>query len=752
MMKKAVSLILILILSFAMAAPAFGEDLEQTPATDKDIQSSVEALAAAVKELNDIFSEEQSKGVIDIFMDFANTLRSAGTYVAAINSGVTFLKLLGVIKDGNAEMLSSIMEQMTIIGEEITDMDRKLDQLTEEMSKMQASAEFNARTEKAVLYENNWRDFGYRYMETGLDDLITQYNSKMLTGLQSWCKNDGQDRIVYDIDNICLVLAYDKSENGYDLIYSKDNGRPELAGKDARILVLGSDTLPQKLSWNVNTYRESIRTAIVKNIKEKIAAEGLSSFSTENFPAFETGDGLTDELLSELAEDAVNLLTYRVTAAQINLDPAFSLQIVRRFSNYCTHLMSENDGMDAIAKAMFLTHTFEYQIADDYSELFNQMAVRTGVYGSFVLNVLGMSDYVTDAEKSAALASYCHTLIGIDRKKTEGLTGSGNYCYLTNKKLCFGTISFSDSAELVSNHRGMNTSYESCKMGDSVTRIRYGLSSKSAAENNLIGDTDALLLRYYLSSNGITADFKFYNEKLGQGAAKDYGSTVVSLVGSQSLPLNDSTPLAVANAVGSYFQGKTSVKLSSLPSDASSEYIASRRMMKGSLMETASGSVSANRTLSALAIYGESHWYWETDEAAFLGGPADSGSMTSSCTKDRTGAKFPSTEVYTFRYNQTVSYNCLINEAMPVRLSASDDPTVLSSYADLCREIRENTKDESGENGSPDVPNDPDDTEDPSDTMRSFKNVLPWIIGAVVVVAAVAAVLVKVSKNKRRQS
>lgn len=72
MTKKIISLMLILILVFTMAAPAFGETLEQAPATDKDIQASVDALAAAVSELQDIFSDKQAKGIIDTFVDYAN--------------------------------------------------------------------------------------------------------------------------------------------------------------------------------------------------------------------------------------------------------------------------------------------------------------------------------------------------------------------------------------------------------------------------------------------------------------------------------------------------------------------------------------------------------------------------------------------------------------------------------------------------------------------------------------------------------
>ncbi len=121
-------------------------------------------------------------------------------------------------------------------------------------------------------------------------------------------------------------------------------------------------------------------------------------------------------------------------------------------------------------------------------------------------------------------------------------------------------------------------------------------------------------------------------------------------------------------------------------------------------------------------------------------------------------------------------------EAIPGLFSSSKDSTVLSSYADLCKEIRDNIKDEPEENSSsdapgkgsspiaPPVPTDADvtskdvavtfsatgsDTEindgasiNP-DTTYSLERALPWIIGGAVVAALVAVFLIKTNKNKR---
>lgn len=659
-----------------MVAPAFAAEANVVPATNEDIAESVDILTNAVQSLNTVFDENQAKGIIDVFKDFADTFKNAASYASAINASVGFLKLIGVIKDANSEALKSIMQQLTIIGEEITDMNKKLDRLAEQMNEMQASAEFNARTQKAISFESSWKDFEYRYMEDGMDKLISRYNSMMLTGLQLWCKNEGNDRTANGIDNTSLVLCYEKTANGYKLLYTTQNGRPDSAKEDARIVEIGKDILPQSMVWNVNTYRETLKNEIINNLKSK----GGASFKD-------------DAQLNETAEDAVNLLTYRVTAGQVNSNSEYSLEVARQFANYCSHLVSYDDGIDAISKVMFLTHAFEFQIADEYTAFMNQMAIKTGVYGSFALNVMGMSEFVTDAEKTAALDTYCNAVKTVAKTKKEGLTGNDNYCYLIGKNLCFGTITFNGSAEIKTKHRGSVNGYLESKINDTKVSLKYGKYDKSCDASQIIRESDAVLLNYYLNGNGIKLEFDFFNDKLGQGAAKNHGAAVVGAIGQQSLPLNDSTSLSVTNVIGSYFSEKSTTRLSSLPSGADTGDIVGRQMMNGSLMDITTGNVTTSNALSAIAIYGESHWYWETDEAAFLGGPSDIGTLTNSCTKQRSGVDFPATEYYTSYYTQSVSYNCLLSEEPHQNmLGATKESEILTSFANLCREIRESAQ------------------------------------------------------------
>ncbi|MCQ2427804.1 MAG: hypothetical protein MJ137_05320, partial [Clostridia bacterium] len=612
-MKKVISFLLMLALLCAFSVPALADKFEVPPATDQNIKKAVDVLVGSVESLDDVFDETQSKSIIEVIREFGATFKSATSYVAAINSSVTFLKMIGVVKDRNAAALKGIMQQMTVISEQITEMDKKIDRLTEKMDEFRASAEFNARTEKAILFETAWKDFEFRYMEDGMDKLITHYNSMMLKGLQLWCQNEGNTRSANGMDNTSICLCYEKADGDYKLIYTTQNGLPDSASEDTRVLVLDGSVLPQSISWNVNTYRDSIKKAIVSRLKEK---DVLAALQVRNFPELVSDTEPDENLLSQIAEDAINLLTYRITACQVNEDPEFALQVLSQFSNYCSHLVGTNDGVDAIAKVMFLTHAFEYQIKDDYTDFMNQMTVKSGVYGSFVLNVLGMSDFITDAEKSSALDLYCNAILSIEKKKTEGLTGSDRYCYVTNQYLYFGSISFTESAEIKVKHRGSVRGYENYSAKDTEIAIRYGLTNNKGNVSQLIGDSDAILLGYYLGSNQIKIGFDFLNDHLGNDALRDYGATVVSLNGTQSFPTNNGTSLAVTNVIGSYFDGKSTTKLNSLPSGADTDDLVYRKMMTGSLMNTSTGNVSANTVLSAIAVYGESHWYWEKDEAA----------------------------------------------------------------------------------------------------------------------------------------
>jgi len=671
MKKRIIAFCLMVALTLSLALPmqsfAFenGEGVE--PAT---VQKAMNVVTGAVNEMGNVLGQESCSTLADIFNGFVAATRIASPIFGTINGSITFLKLLGIVKDSNAEALADIARQMQIISEEIAVMDEKLNQITTEMSKMQASAEFNARTEKAMLLQGYWKDFEYRYSENGMDTLIDEYNGMLRNGMRTWCT---------DVDSRTqtqLVLHYVLTDSGYAQVFETGAIDPaDFSGED-RYLVLPQSLLPGAVAWNIDRYHDTLAEAITENLRN------ADSFVCGNFPAFSGEAERTDALLAQVADDAVNLLVYQVAAAQVNKDSTFSLQVQRQFSNYCSHLLAPEEGLDAVLKSFYLTHAFEYQIADDVKAFCNEMALKTGTYGAFAANILGMSDFVTEREKTAVLDTYCDSLIAIGDAKSNALTGSGQYCYLTSTVLSLDTVTLSTKVSVNTRTRGSASAYQTCS--SSPISVTYG--TVLGKDDGLIGDTAALLLYYTLRSNGVAVSFDYLNERLGSGALSDTGSVVTGLNGEQALPLNNNLKMKTYRVLGSYFKDGATVSLNSMPEDAESEYVVYRRMISGSLLDPAGGSISVNQVLTGTAIYGESHIYWEDDEAAILGGPVAQTSFSSGVNKRQVDVDFIGQRYFVTDYNQSVSYPCLVSK--PVQnLSAGGQYDPLASFKALNDEL-----------------------------------------------------------------
>lgn len=686
MKKRILSLLLALLMVLTAVAPAYADELGAKPITQEDIDNAMGVVTVAVKNLSEDIPADQASGIVAAFNGISDVFRTAGSFVSPINGGITFLKLIGVVKDKNTTMLNNITTQLTEISEQMEDVERKLNDITVKMAQVQAAGEFRDRTTDAILYRNKWGDFENLYMETGMDDLMTTFNSKMLDGMQGWCAAETPEaRKVNGVDNGSLVLLYSPADEGYSLEYGKGNGLPGDLSDEARYLVLGPELLPGAISWNVNSYRDTIKTAIIENIRAKTSEEDYA-FTAGNFPAFENPDELSDELLDEIADDAVNLLVYRVSAAELNRSSGFSLEVQQKFLLYCSHLIGSGEGLDAMYRAMFLTHAFEFEVADDFTEFSDRMAVKTGVYGTFALNVLGMSDFITDDEKVAALNSFCKALNTIGDCKRTGLTGKGNYCYLTNCCISLGELNISSGVDVKSHERSYINGYDGYSVQKTKTEITYGKDGKTADKSFLLGDDKTILIGYMLHSNGADMSFDYLNEHLGEGAASDYGLTVLKLDDEKALPTSDGTSLAVTNLIGRYFRGKSTMSLKSPPSDADKDYFRYRRQITGITMDNASEAINADVMLSALALYAEYHWIWEVDEAAVLGGPNGRTGLEHSIEKVETDLVFPGTYYYTTHYRQNVRYNCLICTP-PATLSSDSSEGVLAGLRELNAEL-----------------------------------------------------------------
>jgi len=714
---------MILVLTAGMLPAAVPVKADDKEISIEDIEKSIDSVVKAVDNLKGIIEPEQVSVISSIFSGFTATLGAVGSFVGPINGTVSFLKLIGLMKDGTSEALANISAQLTNINEKISQMDAKLDMITEQMQLMKASEEFNARVIKATQMISAWHLFEANYIEDKMDELLRQYNVLLLDSMKEWVEYRTEEaRHKGNVDTNKVIIWY-RCTNPPDVDSMQDwTGEYELQATDAnefsqskstevpfpdpyviyadqydsrvdKYVILDSTFFPAagEMPWDVNMYRDNLKSYIKNRINGYFDAKDFSHFTAWNFYAFtEYGDDAerTPELVDEIAENAVDQIVFRVCSNSVNSSSDFASKAVLQFKEYCTHLRSAQQGLDAMMKTMYLTHGFEYEIADDFKNFMDEMSLKTGVYGLFVTHVAGMSKSVSNSDRNSVLEEMCLALDRISDSKEAGLTGCGSYCYITGSMLNYGEITFSSSADVFWRSRGTYYAYRSCSGGSFQTRFSHE-GSTEASTGSLIGDSNAVLITYVMSAGGESFDQDFMNQHLTDKPKTNHGPLITSVDGEDQMTADANITLKTSNIIGDYFSGDPVVYPRSLPKKAEFGYLNIRRMIKGTLYDPKAVKLTVHTPLTAIAVYGENHNLWVVDESAVMGGPAGMNSFSSSQSKEQTDSDILSNNYFTTHHNQSVTYNCLLSFPVP-KVKASEDG--FDPLADLQAFLAEDTQ------------------------------------------------------------
>lgn len=698
MKKRIVSLLLVLTMMFTASAPAYAangfEDLQI-----ESFSESISTVAQSASNLN-------LSGLASAFKSVCGVAKGISTGLSLINGTVSFLKLIGVIEDPTQAAIANVLDELKTVNEKLDAMNKKLDGLAAQMSALQASVDFNERARQADYMTEAWKTFYGDYMENGLDDYMRKYTSMVLDGISNWCANEEYShRHLSGIDSSKIILLYDyiEEDGSYQLSYTAANSVPAAYQSSGRYVVLSGDLLPEHFDWNVNTYHEDLTNEIAQRIYAALTSGNFDAFDAGNFPLL-TEEGAADITLDDvmpLAVDAVNALVYRVSSAELNRSSSFALDVMAAFNSYCQHMFNVKEGLDAMYKSLYLTHSFEKEIADDLKAFADQMVVTTGSYGIFVMNMMGMSKYVRDDEKTDMLDLFNNMIAKIDETKSTGLTGYGDYCYLTNTRLKYGLMEFrSDLHAKTSEWKnifGTYRRYESASL-DPITPTIYYI--KSGETRDFIGDSDALLLLNTLKSNGHTDYRSYLRENI---VAENYGTfqecdlLVTSYTPEETMSFDNKTQLECYRIIGNWFKSKQDAHLNDLPGDSEKGYFKGRKQICGSTidLDTADGNLETGKTLHAVALYAEGHGYWKKDEMAFYAGPSDYTGYGSSVNNDYLGD-----DVHRYTFYSRSRYNTLLLEPLPQLVTAAVSPgseadgmmsyNPLDSFRELSRELKEN--------------------------------------------------------------
>ncbi len=718
MVRRITVFLLTFLLLFSSGTPkrVYAQEVNAKEPTLEELEEAAKIITESIDTLKELTKDPSVDPTV--FEDFKNAFNALSNLASgissvkgAINSGIAFLQMIGLIEDKSSAKMDHLLNQITEMEGKLDAIDAKLVDIMKAMTTFQASSEFNSRTSKAMKLNDRWADLETNYMNKGMDPLIIQYESEVHQSLIDWC--DDPDSRKGEVDNSALYLRYAVIGGKYQLVHSAEN----TVGEDfkGRYLYLSKDFLPGKIAYSADTYRDDIINDIVGKIKEYVNSDDYAGFECMNFPEFTVSgkDSLTDELIRQMAVDAVDTLTFRTAYRRLNATGAdresFVRNVKKNYEDYCKNLLAPGYGIDALLNNIYLTNAFEGDVKDDIMEYCTQIILKTAMYGNFAIQVTGTSRFLTDDEKNSVVNTYTDAMSKLDKIKDNALTGNDRYCYVTDTLLVLADITFKITSTMKQKKDGSNRAFQGATSSDFSVSVNYG------NKKDLIGDVNMLVFLYTVNSsrhpkhddeallrtaasNSADIDDKFIDTYfIDHTNPNSYrmNKIVSSYSEQEALPLSAKVLLSSDQQMGNkkdeYFYGDPDVYLSKLPPKATSDYLKNLKTINGTTFSISSQSMNYNDYLSSFATYGESHGGWYVDEAAFLYGPTDPSYEDNAYI--RTVEEVKTGDIY---YNENFTgkntYHCLLTEEL--KDSAEDELETTYSPLNNFRKMSDGMLDE----------------------------------------------------------
>lgn len=703
---------------FGAAGTAYADEQLQS-ATKSDVMKSIQNVINSVNDLQGIMDDTEKSTIVQIFEGFTGMASTTLSVFSMVNTSVAFFKLIGVMNDGNATALANIQKQLDNISKKIDTMDKKLDDISNQMMVMQATNEVNARGMKACQMMGEWHQFEHDYMEEKMDKLINQHESMMYNAVKDWMENDTQRPSVDTKVNLNKVVVWyndgipidpnrqtrliptamnniepdmDRPKTGADpfTIYGNDD---DFNPSFDRFIILDSTFMPKEgeVRWNVNTYRTQLVDFFKTKLDDVCDAEGnVKEEYVGHYKAYSRKDdydikGMTEEQRAELADDMADAIIYRIDYVKVNESAEFSNTVLKEYGEFCKHLLTPQQGIDARLKSIYLTHAFEYEVRDEITQFCDQMILKTGVYSMFAMDILGMSEFVKDTDKEDTVTVMCDTVDNLAQMKKNGITGYDRYCYVTNSVLNYAEVKMSGNMEVQYYLRGAVAGYSSYDKGN--INIEYKSDEALGSSPAYVGDANALVIAYLLRQNGQVMDHDYLNKTFGDNKRTKHNAMITSLKGEQSGNTDANISMKTHRIIGGYFADDPVIRPSNLPKKATSDYLRGFRTITGTVVNGTTLAMQQNKALYGIAAYGESHVLWEVDESALMGGPQDDSTYKENFSTKCIDAGF-FTDTYKAYYNNSVEYNCLISISKHL-LYEEPGPYPVNEFKELTDELNE---------------------------------------------------------------
>ncbi len=578
------------------------------------------------------FSDALSKFYADTskMSAISSCLTRFGGLTSAASGVLSILQISGLVKDPVQQALGKILDAIGNMQTRLTQMDTKLNAIQSELTRIEAAQLEISRNAKADQMLTNWNDFNTNYCEP-LEDKIATYQGYINEGIKQWWTTGGHDGI---------RVLYAKNKGGNALTYSNrdySQGFPKTAdnGEDVNLdasFGIEANMIPDTSSykWDINNYRSWFINTLSNQIVT--AANNRELDAKDSFYA--AWDALSaknkKKKATQYASDALDSYIYKISCDAMSNNDQFVISVLNAYRNYCKNVLSQNSGINAMLNAIYLTHGFEGEAKDDIVEFINGMVVQAGYYGQFALSCAGQDNMQSTANRQDLQSLFTETVESLYDRRDKALVGQDNYCYITGTTMQYTTIGVTSTACM----HTKSTDYEGCSsenwVADPIPPMLDAAYFQVIASQFRTRPNDAVNLATYLS-------------KYKTGIIPNNRLIMTKYTGQQTFGLDAGISMKAEAPFGDYFKNYSNYLINvGNSSDIEDKYFHIHDKVVYDVYDMSNGTLAPNATAGGRALYGESHWYWTTDEACNF--------WTDSMTTMRSSTAYSGKDKYTTYY------------------------------------------------------------------------------------------------------
>jgi len=607
-LAKTGTIMLALILVFTLSpAAALADNHEQLQAERLSAQAqsvnpakATEAAGKFTEALSKFFTDTSKMSTVSSFLTRFGGLTSAASGVVGV------LQIMGIVKDPTMEALGKILDAVNNMKLQLDQIDSKLDVIHQELINVAVSQQEIDRNNKATTMLHYWNEFDTNYCEP-LNNKISEYQGLVNTGIKQWWESSSHDgiRVLYANVNNAPSLTYAKAAYKQGTPAKADNGESVLA--DASFGVPAS-CLPDTTAtpFDVNTYRETFESEMAAKFVS--AANSHKLDATDAF--YQSWNALSNAKKAEKAKayaaDILNTQIYKTSCQVMTDNDQWVISVLNAYRNYCSNVLKQDSGVNAMLNAIYLSHGFEGEAKGDIDKLINGLTVQAGYFGQFALTCACQDSMQTIANRQAAQQQFIDTVTALSNKEQSALVGHDNYCYVTGTVLSYEDVEV--TSQLSVHLKPKSEAYLGYTSTDWKTTdpVPYMLDDVYAQ----------VLYRQYRANTQGCGTFMDYLNKYGTGVKPNFVGIMTRWGGTSTFSLDEGITMRTSASFGDYFTNYHTYRVNvGNDSKIENKYFHVHDKITYDTFDMTNGTLSVNQVAGARAFYGEGHWYWGVDES-----------------------------------------------------------------------------------------------------------------------------------------